>query len=348
MNNGSDKGRMLPNPVVIQRADPYVLRFGDSYYFTASHPLYDRIVLRVSATIRDLQTAPEHVLWTRHDAGPMSHLIWAPELHRIQGMWVIYFAAAPSPQVDACAGTFQHRIFALICSDVDPLLGKWDEAGQVDTGNDTFCLDATSFMIAGEQYLVWAQKDLHTAANSNLYIARMKNPWTLATAPVMISAPEFDWECQRFAVNEGPAVLIHGDDIFISYSASGTGPEYAVGLLSSQLGNNLLDPDSWAKARQPVFTSDLSSKQFGPGHNSFTTTKDGATTLFVYHCRNYTEIEGDPLFDPNRHARIGIIRWGKDGKPDFGKPGPDTRWTPRTTAIFPPNGRSPFREIRSR
>ena len=40
--------------------------------------------------------------------------------------------------------------------------------------------------------------------------------------------------------------------------------------------------------------------------------------LMIYHCRNYTEIKGDPLFDPNRHARVGVVRWTEDG-PDFGE-----------------------------
>jgi GH43 family beta-xylosidase len=28
--------------------------------------------------------------------------------------------------------------------------------------------------------------------------------------------------------------------------------------------------------------------------------------VLVYHARNYTEIEGDPLYDPNRHTRLKL------------------------------------------
>ncbi|VDZ05286.1 putative alpha-N-arabinofuranosidase II [Escherichia coli] len=35
--------------------------------------------------------------------------------------------------------------------------------------------------------------------------------------------------------------------------------------------------------------------------------------MLVYHARNYTEIEGDPLYDPNRHTRLKLIRWMKVG-----------------------------------
>jgi len=42
--------------------------------------------------------------------------------------------------------------------------------------------------------------------------------------------------------------------------------------------------------------------------------------LLVYHARSYKEIEGNPLYDPNRHARIQRFFW-KDGMPYFGEPG---------------------------
>jgi GH43 family beta-xylosidase len=35
--------------------------------------------------------------------------------------------------------------------------------------------------------------------------------------------------------------------------------------------------------------------------------------VLVYHARNYTEIEGDPLYDPNRHTRLKLVRWTKTG-----------------------------------
>ena len=47
-------------PWIIQRADPYVLRADDGkYYFTASVPEYDRIVLRRSDKLYELKEAEE-------------------------------------------------------------------------------------------------------------------------------------------------------------------------------------------------------------------------------------------------------------------------------------------------
>ncbi len=160
----------------------------------------------------------------------MSQLIWAPELHEIDGKWYIYFAATHTHDLDAL-GMFQHRMFVLECADSDPLTDRWQEKGQVVTPFDTFALDATTFTHQGKRWYLWAQKSPHIEGNSNLYLAEMANPWTLKGEPVMLSKPEFDWECRGFKVNEGPAVLMHGDKLFISYSASATDENYCMGLL---------------------------------------------------------------------------------------------------------------------
>src|SRR5690606_29700780 len=82
------------NPLIQQRADPHITRHTDGYYyFTASVPAYDRIVMRRSATLRGLATAAETTVWHKHAGGPMSHHIWAPELHRAAGRRYLYFAA---------------------------------------------------------------------------------------------------------------------------------------------------------------------------------------------------------------------------------------------------------------
>lgn len=325
----------IPNPIVLQRADPYVIRYKGTYYFTGSYPAFDRIALRKASRLEDLQRAEEVVIWEKHETGPMSHLIWAPELHRIQNKWYIYFGAAPNDgQSD---DTFNHRIFCLENEAEDPTTGTWVERGKVETGMDTFSLDATSFELNGSQYLVWGQQDLDIPGHSNLYIARMENPWTLDTTPVMLAKPEYDWECIRFKVCEGPAVITHGDRIYITYSASGTGPEYAMGMLTADLDADLLDAASWSKSPNPVFTTNAEAHMYGPGHNSFTKAEDDVTDVMVYHVRNYTEIVGDPLYEPNRQACAKTISWGAEG-PIFGKPEAMSRWTPTTTEVLPPDG----------
>lgn len=54
------------NPLAGQRADPHITRHTDGrYYFTATVPAYDRIVLRSSHTLNGLATAEESVIWSR-------------------------------------------------------------------------------------------------------------------------------------------------------------------------------------------------------------------------------------------------------------------------------------------
>ncbi|NUU66107.1 family 43 glycosylhydrolase [Enterobacteriaceae bacterium BIT-l23] len=310
-----------PNPLIEQRADPFILRHGDGYYFIASVPEYDRLEIRYATDIEKLPAAQPVVVWRKPQSGPMSQLIWAPELHHIDGRWYIYFAAAATKTLDAL-NMFQHRMFALECADADPLTGHWIEKGQVVTPWDTFALDATTFHHQGRQWYLWAQKAPDIPGNSNIYLAELENPWTLKGEPVMLSRPEFEWECRGFLVNEGPAVVTHGNRLFISYSASATDENYCMGLLWIDMEACPLNPANWHKSPQPVFTTNWENRQFGPGHNSFTTTRDGRDVL-VFHARNYTEIEGDPLYDPNRHTRVQLFEWDKQGMPQFGTPQPE-------------------------
>ncbi|HKS33022.1 MAG TPA: family 43 glycosylhydrolase [Enterobacteriaceae bacterium] len=311
-----------PNPFIEQRADPFILRHEGEYYFIASVPEYDRLEIRRSTTLEGLRDAPGVVVWRKPDSGPMSHLIWAPELHVIDGKWVIYFAAAHTQAFDAL-GMFQHRMFVLECADSDPLRGKWVERGQLKTQFDSFALDATTFAHQGKQWYLWAQKDPAIPGNTNLYLAELENVWTIKGSPVMLSKPELEWECRGFLVNEGPAVIRHGDKLFVTYSASATDENYCIGLLWIDVRADPQEAANWHKSPQPVFTTSWENRQFGPGHNSFTQTPEGEDVL-VYHARNYTEIEGDPLYDPNRHTRLKLIRWQENGMPDFGIPHADS------------------------
>ncbi|MDQ0060167.1 glycoside hydrolase family 43 protein [Paenibacillus harenae] len=306
------------NPLVEQRADPWVLKHTDGYYyFTGSVPEYDRIELRRATTIEGLTSAPATDIWQKHENGVMSRNIWAPEIHYIAGKWYIYFAAGRDDE------PFAHRMYVLENDAVNPLEGQWVEKGEIKTAWDSFSLDATSFEHNGEQYLVWAQKDPQIEGNTNLYIAEMDNPWTLRSEQVRITKPEYDWEVIGFLVNEGAAVLKRNGRIFLTYSASATDHNYAMGMLTASETSDLLDPASWIKSEKPVFASNPDASQYGPGHNSFTVSKDGTQDIMIYHARSYKEIAGDPLFDPNRHARAKAIEWRSDGTPDFGKPQAD-------------------------
>ncbi|KUI96930.1 glycoside hydrolase family 43 protein [Vibrio sp. MEBiC08052] len=301
----------IKNPVIEQRADPHVYLHHDGYYyFTASVPEYDRIELRRAKTLAGLAETNEVVtVWHKPDHGPYSDLIWAPEIHAIDGSWYIYFAAAPSREIKD--GLFQHRMYAIHCAGENPLAQPWTFCGQIDSGIDSFCLDATTFEHRGTRYYVWAQKEQTIAGNSNLYIAEMLSPTTLKLPASRLSIPEFDWETQGFMVNEGPYILISHGKVWLTYSASATDERYCMGLLQADEDTDLLDPANWYKSPQPVFVTNADEGVFGPGHSCFTKDEQG-NDILVYHARDYTEIEGDPLWDPNRHTRMKQIFWEGD------------------------------------
>ena len=316
-NGATTKGQTdFSNPIVEQRADPWVYLHTDGYYyFTGSVPEYDRIELRRAKNLNELGKASTADVWQKHESGPESKHIWAPELHFIKGKWYIYFAAA---RVDA---PFDHRIYVLENDSENPLEGSWTEKGQLKTNWESFSLDATTFEFKDQQYLVWAQKDFGIDGNSNLYIAEMENPWTIKGEQTLLSKPDQPWERIGFKVNEGAAVIQRNGKVFITYSGSATDDNYAMGLLTAADSSNLLDSASWKKSETPIFTTNPDTGRYGPGHNSFTTSPDGKKDILIYHARPYKDIQGDPLFDANRHAWAQFFTWKEDGTPNLGRPG---------------------------
>ncbi|MFD1486091.1 family 43 glycosylhydrolase [Lacticaseibacillus baoqingensis] len=309
-------------PIVSQRADPCAYLHTDGYYyFTGSVPGYQTIELRRAKTLAGLADGEVKTVWHAHTDGPMSQLIWAPEIHYLNGKWYIYFAASDSAtERDA---QHHHRMFVIECAQADPMTNDWLEKGQIKTAQESFSLDATVFELNQQLYYLWAQLEPAIPNNSNLYLSKMANPWTLTGKQTLLSIPEYDWETIGFAVNEGPAVLVRNGKVFVTYSASATDEHYAVGLLWADASADLLNGFSWHKAASPVFASSAQHHLFGPGHNSFTTTPDGSQDVIVYHARPYDNagIDGDPLDNPDRHAYAQTFTWDAAGFPQFGAPG---------------------------
>lgn len=302
---------------IAQRADPYVYKHtnGD-YYFTASLPEYDGIALRRAKTLKGLQSAEEVMIWKKHENGPMSFHVWAPELHYLDGKWYIYFAAGMAEDV------WNIRPYVLECMGEDPLTDEWIERGMMQCADEdefsfrAFSLDATILRNKGKNYFIWAEKVGVGKQISNLYIAEMETPLKLKTVQVLLTTPDYDWERKGFWVNEGPAVLYRNGKIFVTYSASETGIDYCMGMLMIDENADLLDPRAWQKKRYPVLASDASKTIYGPGHNSFTKDEEG-NDILVFHARTETEIVGNPLYNPNRHAMLMKFDWNEEGEPVF-------------------------------
>ncbi|KAK0386210.1 hypothetical protein NLU13_6047 [Sarocladium strictum] len=305
------------NTLIEQRADPHIVKHADGhYYFTATVPAYDRVILRSAPTIQGLQAAEEVTIWTRKESGPGSGYVWAPELHHIDDKWYIYVALGG-------AGDWRIRPNVLEGTGDDPLTAIWEEKGEVKTDWDTFSLDMSFFEVNGERYLIWAQDDPTWGdSNTSLMLARATNPWTIAKPAVAISRPDLAWERVGHNVNEGAYAITRNGRVYITYSASATDHNYCMGLLSASADADLLDPASWTKAQTPIFQSNEAAGQWGPGHSAFTTSEDGLSDLLVYHDRGYRDIDGEPLDNPDRRTRVQKVYWNADG-PVLGVPVPD-------------------------
>ena len=232
------------------------------------------------------------------------------------GKWYLYYAGGDKDDIWAI------RPYVLECQGDDPVHDPWVEKGKMTRADgdefsfEAFSLDATVFEVKGSWYYIWAEKVGVGRQISNLYIARMKNGYTLDSVQVLLTTPDYDWERHGFWVNEGPAVIQKDGKVFMTYSASDTGVHYCMGMMTADADADLLDPLSWKKERYPVLTSSEKAGIYGPGHNSFTKDEAG-DDIMVYHARTETEIVGNPLYNPNRHAMLMKIRW-QDGRPVFG------------------------------
>ena len=300
MNEKNYEQTIYNIPFIMQRADPYIYRHLDGeYYFTASVPEYDRIILRHSDTLDGLKLADEVTIWEKHDKGIMSAHIWAPEIHYLNNKWYIYYAGG---DVD---NLWDIRPYVLECKGKNPLVDSWQEIGMVKSKDsfsfNDFSLDMTVFSNKEKLYCVWAEKVNIGKKISNLYIAEMRSPVELGSEQVLLSTPDYNWERIGFWVNEGPSVITNKDKIFLTYSASETRDCYCVGMLSIDKNEDLLDPRCWKKKRYPVLKTDDVKHIYGPGHNSFVEDEKG-NAVMIYHARQYDEISGEPLYDHNRHA----------------------------------------------
>lgn len=326
------------NPLIEERADPFMTYNEDDgyYYFTGSYPMvtnsdpdgYDRLVLRRSKTIEGLADAEEVVIWDENESPELGRFIWAPELHKIGDSW--YFVSTAGLNTGT-GTTFNIRPFMIKCNNSDDMMNpdSWGDPVLVkaypgDEGNclNAMSLDMTYFEADGQSYLAWA--DFTQTGISSIYIATIDpdNPTQLTSPCSIISVPEYSWEYVRAVVNEGPAVFKNDGKVYMAFSASGTGSEYCVGMLTADETANLLDPDSWTKTNYPLLTStDFNDEVSGPGHNSFTVDKYG-NVIIVYHARP-AEIHasgtgvhgGDPLYDPCRYAYLQPVNIAADGSP---------------------------------
>lgn len=306
------------NPLLPSGPDPWVITDSGFYYFMATTGR--NLTIRRTRDLAELATAETKVVWTPPATGLYSKQIWAPELHRFDGKWYIYFAAD--------GGTNEtHRIYVVENASANPLEGAWTFKGKVTDKTDKWAIDATAMEDHGQKYMLWSGWEGDTDGEQRIYIAHLKNPWTIDSPRTLLSSPKYPWEqvgdlpdrpaMPHVNVNEGPEILQHSGRTFVVYSASACWTDYyELGMLEAKPGSDLLRADSWTKLDQPVFRQDAKAGVFGPGHNGFFRSLDGKQDWIVYHA-NGAPHEG---CGQKRSPRMQPFTWKPDGTPDFGTP----------------------------
>lgn len=312
---------VLVNPLLPGGPDPWVT-FKDGYYYY-TNTTAKNITLWKTRNMADLSHAEKKVVWVPPPGKPYSSDLWAPEIHFLQGKWYVYFAA------DAGKNR-SHRIWVLENESADPLQGEWKLVGEVTDPANKWAIDASVFEHRGSLYMIWSGWQGDKNGAQNIYIAKLRNPWTVEGQRVLISRPQYDWEEHgdldpmkspddppHVDVNEGPEILEHGDKIFLIYSASGCWTDtYELGMLTANADSDLLDPHSWKKSRKPVFLQDPKAGVYAPGHNSFFESDGGKQQWILYHANSHPhEGCGDA-----RSPRAQPFTWNADGSPNFGRP----------------------------
>ena len=305
---GTGSAPAVVNPLSPSGADPFIAVDGGRYLFMSTEG--DRLEIRASPHLADEATSPPRVIWRERETGPGSQSIWAPELHRVDGRWYVYFTASERGADDDA----HRRIHVLEADGPDPMTAGWTWRGPLPTAHAG--IDPTVFDLRGRTYLIYSA---YVGDESRLEMAPLADALHLAGPEVEIARPTRTWEMfGGRKILEGPE-FIEGPTgrLFISYSASACwADEYALGLLSAPAGADPLDAGAWTKSDAPVFATSQAAGVYAPGHNGFFKSPDGREDWIVYHANSGPGFRCDRRRSP-RAQRFG---WTADGAPDFGAP----------------------------
>ncbi|MCF3109383.1 family 43 glycosylhydrolase [Niabella sp. CC-SYL272] len=296
------------NPVMPGGPDPWVTQKNGTYYYTYTQG--SKLVILVTRNLSELASARRYDVWTPPAGRPYSKNLWAPELHEIDGKWYFYFAADDGDNAN-------HRMYVLENTSPTPVEGNWEFKGKLADPTNMWAIDGTILRYNGQQYMIWSGGN-GGAPPQHIYIAKMSNPWTIASEKVMIATPGFAWEKNGNPINEGPQVLVNPKGrVFLIYSGSGYWSDgYCLGQLTLKEGGDPMNPDDWSKKAHPVFSMRSEGGVFGPGHNGFFKSPDSKEDWIIYHARSVANQGASG----GRSPRIQRFTWNPDGSPNFGLP----------------------------
>lgn len=305
------------NPLLPRGQDPFVTFHDGSYhYIHAGSPLGPTpLYVSTADSLTGLRYAQAIPVWTPQESGEATTDIWAPEIHFLDDNWWLYVAAWSGVHGDP------HRMYVLE-GGKDPREG-FSMKADLTPAKTPWGIDGTILKNRDKTYYVWSGKEKITVGESSdplthvdtqhLFISEMKSPWEFTGPTQKIATPTFEWEItEPQPVNEGPEVLQRNGRTIVVYSAGhALTDDYCLGMIVNDT-NDFLNPEMWHKFRDPIFCK--TPEVFGPGHPSFTTTKDGKEDWIIYHSAQHSGSGFD------RQVNAQPFTWSTDGFPIFGSP----------------------------
>lgn len=343
--HGSVRVPRYPVPFAVERADPSVFAWNFNgepmFMFIATEDAGGNCIdprggathmpLRVGGSIAELSDKAggrgyEVDLLACGDLNAegcaMTGCFWAPELHVIDGRLSILFMPCFDGKEGERRGladmwTGRCHIMQLRKGpdgrDLDPRIkDNWTVPepilgpdGDILNPVQLISLDMTVLEDSGRWYYLWQQV-------GSVWIAPFdpECPTRLTGHPVQLIVPEFAWDN---LIAEGPNAIVHGGMIYLIYSGSSVGIDYATGLATAPagVGADLLDPGVWRKLDYPLQKSEVynGAWQLGTGHGMWSHDEDG-NLIYVFHAAEYE----DGTYG-GRDAQIRRVHWAADGMP---------------------------------
>lgn len=296
-------------PIAKGYGDPVLFSWKGQRYQLATNDKTEGIGLFVKT-----EEGKEHEILSYNQEEGFEKCFWAPEFHVIGEKAYILFAVSKKIWNPQCY--FMELKENGCITDAR----SWKKPVRVCRANGSpleeegISLDMTYLKTKSRSYVLWSRRyntGTETDSGSMVCIAEIEEetPWILKSEPTVLTRPLYGWENVNGTINnEGPYALLLNGTIYLTYSAGGSDDyTYAIGLLTANEEDDLLQKESWKKSRIPVISFCSIAGEYGPGHNSFFIDDDG-TIRILYHA--------EQAQDSHRRC-IGSrrIHVGANGKP---------------------------------
>jgi beta-xylosidase len=287
------------NPLQFNVADPFVLRYGNTYYLSGTSDYNIGFKMWTSHDL--VHWTPQGYCYRRTLGSWGRSDFWAPAMLQRNGMFYFYYSArgpvsrghtsmricvatsrSPlGPYVDAATPMFN---LGLANIDVHVILDD-DGRGYIYYVKDCSENFSPSGHPISEVYVL--------PLNGNL-ISVVRD-----AQPTFCIRPDHKWEGDQW--NEGPFVFKHKKTYIMMYSANFfASAEYSLGYATAP---SPLGP--WTKAKEnPVLHQTATVK--GPGHNAVIASPDGTELFCIYHELNPAGHGADRLLAIDRMKIIDL------------------------------------------